>query len=888
MSLVAGTRLGPYEIQSLLGAGGMGEVYRARDTRLDRSVAVKVLPQQFARDAAMKQRFDREARTISTLNHPNICHLYDVGSHDGIDFLVMELLDGESLADRLSKGPLPAETMLKTAMEIADALERAHRAGIVHRDLKPGNIMLTRTGAKLLDFGLAKPAAGRSFLDPQTPADATRTSPLTARGSLIGTFQYMSPEQIEGKEADARSDLFSFGAVLYEMATGHRAFTGSTPASVIAAVLSSQPKPIVELQPLTPPAVDRLVGTCLQKDPELRWQSAYDVKLHLGAIRDFGVAAASPAAQAPSLRRWIAGLVAAVLIIASGFSWWLWRSPAPPAQVHSSLLPPQSQQFNPDDFALSPDGSMIAYTTEGQRGGLWLRRLTTGKDEQLTGTESASFPFWSPDSRSIGFFGNAVIRRIDLGGGPAVTVVEAPGLRGASWGADGTIVFSPDFGKSGLRRVSAQGGPVTVVSRVQSARGEDTHRWPFLLPDGRHLVFFMSSSHSLYGSDPNDTVAGIYLLDLKTGATKFLVHSDSGAKVANGYLFYALQQNLVAQKLSPDGRILGSPQPIAEQVQYDANHWLAGFSVSDRLLAWTNAPGITSRLAWFNRDGKEIGTVDVKGSPSVVSLSPDGTKVATSVGQPSGDTEVWVYDLVRGGETRLTFGNGVAFDPIWTRDGQAVTYILAERGRSAGNNEIVSKPSTGLGAESVVIAHAYRVAPNSWSPDGRHLLYMNFAGGKGPRLWVHDIGPNPGDHPLFQADLNVGEARFSPDGKWIAYASSENGHYEIYVIPYPSLSTRYSISNVEAAQSVWARDGRQLYFIAADGRLMSVSVAENADGLQIGPPRALFQTNITQAFEAYTQFDVSPDGSRFLINTRVEHERQPIQILDNWISELKK
>lgn len=882
MTLAAGARLGPYEIQSPLGAGGMGEVYRARDTRLDRSVAVKVLPHEFARDPAMKQRFDREARTVSTLNHPNICHLYDVGSQNGTDFLVMELLDGESLADRLRKGPLPLEMVLRTAMEIAEALEQAHRAGIVHRDLKPGNIMLTRTGAKLLDFGLAKPAATGTLFDAQVLTDATRTSPLTARGSLVGTFQYMSPEQIEGREADVRSDIFSFGAVLYEMTTGQRAFGGSTPASVIAAVLSSEPKPIVEMQPLTPPALDRLVRTCLEKDPELRWQSAHDVKLHLAAIGEFGGPAVSPSSQRRSLWGKLTVVVAAVLVIASALAFWLARSPAPAAQVQTSLLPPEGQEFDPNDFALSPDGSMIAYTTVGQRGGLWIRRLATGKDEQLPGTEPASFPFWSPDSRSIGFFGNSMLRRVDVAGGPVVTLAEVHGERGATWGADGMILLAPDYGKSGLRRVSAQGGPLTAVTHVDSARGEDSHRWPALLPDGHHVLFFMSSTRTPFGSNPNDNVAGLYLLDMKTGKTKYLTQSDSGAQYANGYLFYALQHNLVAQKFGTDGRILNTPQPIVEQVREDANQWRAGFSVSDRLIAWTTAPSITSRLAWFNRDGKDIGTVDVKGSPYVVSLSPDGRKVATSVGQPGGDTNVWVYDLVHGGETRLTLGNNIGFAPLWTPDGQAVTYISAER--DAGGNEIVSKPSTGLGTEAVVVAHASRVVPNSWSPDGRHLLYMNFAGGKGPRLWIHDIGSDPSDHPLFNADFSAGEARFSPDGKWIAYASG----YLIYVVPYPSLSTRYAISNGQAAQPVWARDGRQLYFIAADGTLMSASLLERADGLQVGSPRALFQTNIIQVLEAYTQFDVSPDGSRFLINSRVEQDRQPINIIENWISGLKK
>ncbi len=859
----------------------MGEVYRARDTRLDRSVAIKVLPQQFARDAEMKQRFDREARTISTLNHPNICHLYDVGSQNGVDFLVMELLEGESLADRLSKGPLPLETALKTAVEIAEALDRAHRAGIVHRDLKPGNIMLTKTGAKLLDFGLAKPAVTGSFLDSQAVTEVTQTSPLTAQGLLVGTFQYMAPEQIEGREADVRSDIFSFGAVLYEMVTGQRAFGGSTPASVIAAVLHSKPKPILGIQPLTPSALVRLVGTCLEKDPELRWQTAYDIKLHLDAIHKLGGSAILPSSQRRNLSRRAVVAVAAMLVVASTIVWWFPRSAVPGVPVHSSVLPPEGQQFDPNNFALSPDGSMMAYITVGQRGGLWLRRLATGKDQQLPGTDSASFPFWSPDSRSIGFFGNSVLSRVDVDGGPVVTLAEVHGLRGATWGADGTILFAPDYGRSGLRRVSAQGGPVTAVTHVDSARGEDSHRWPFLLPDGRHVLFFMSSTRTPFGSNPNDDIAGLYLLDLKTGKTSYLTHSDSGAQYAKGYLFYALQNNLVAQGLGSDGRVLDAPQPVAEQVRNDANQWHAGFSVSDRLIVWATAPSMTSRLAWFNRDGKEIGTVNVKGSPYVVSLSPDGTKAATSVGQPGG-ADVWVYDLVHGGETRLTFGNNVGFAPIWTPDGRAVTYVSAQR--DAGGGEIVSKPSTGQGTEAAVVAHASRVVPNSWSPDARHLLYMNFAGGKGPRVWVHDIGSDPSDHELLHTDLSAGEARFSPDGKWIAYSSG----YQVYVVPYPSLSTRYAISRGEAAQPVWARDGRQLYFIAVDGTLMSASLMERADGLQVGPPRALFQTNIIQVVEAYTQFDVSPDGSRFLINTRVEHDRQPISIIENWISGLKK
>ncbi|HUP49736.1 MAG TPA: protein kinase, partial [Thermoanaerobaculia bacterium] len=563
MPVTPGVRLGPYEIVAPIGAGGMGEVYRARDTRLDRTVAVKVLSAEFANDAQVRLRFEREAKTISSLSHPHICTLHDVGAHEGRDFLVMEYLEGESLADRLSRGPLPLEQALTVAVQIADALDKAHRRGIVHRDLKPGNIFLTRTGAKLLDFGLAKNWA--AALGPQASVLETQQKPITEQGTIVGTFHYMAPEQLEGKEADARSDIFAFGAVLYEMLTGRRAFGGKSKVSIIAAILEHDPPPITTLQPMSPPPLERLIRTCLAKDPDDRWQTAHDVGLELRWIAESGAVTLPVASR--RRERWLAaglGLAAALAAVLGAL--WYRAANQPLEIVASSLVAPEDADFAFDlsGMALSPDGRKIAFPARNAAGSvqIWVRRLSDAAAQPLAGTDGAHAPFWSPDGRTLGFFASGKLKRIDASGGPPQSLADAQNGRGGAWGTDDVIVFTPSTGGA-LYRIAASGGTPVAITELDQKTGESTHRWPFLFPDGEHVLFLAGGQLSTERQGSK-----IDAVSLKTGKRTHLVDSSAGAIYAwPGYLLFRREQTLVAQRF--DVRTLkpsGEAFPIAEGI----------------------------------------------------------------------------------------------------------------------------------------------------------------------------------------------------------------------------------------------------------------------------------------------------------------------------------
>src|SRR2546426_797921 len=576
MSLEPSTRLGPYEIISSIGAGGMGEVYRARDTRLDRTVAIKILPEHLSSNPQLRERFDREAKAISSLSHPHICPLYDVGHQDGIDYLVMEHLEGETLAQRLKKGPLPPERALEYAIQIADALDTAHRRGVIHRDLKPGNIMLTKAGAKLLDFGLAKlggahPAAAFSRLSALPTEDR---SPLTAEGTIVGTLQYMAPEQLEGKETDARTDIFALGTVLYEMATGQRAFKGKSQASLIAAILTSEPPPISSLQPMTPPALDRLVKTCLAKDPDERWQSAHDLTHELRWIAEGGSQAGLPAPlraiRTGRERIWIAASVLlGVAVVLLGI---LYARAGKVGQevVRASIeFPPGSRFVFTSDVAgppaISPDGRALVYGATDERGArrLWLQRLDTSDAHPLSGTEDAKYPFWSPDSRSVTFFAGGELKRLEVSGGLPVAICSTGDGRGGTWGDDGTILFSPEY-RAGLFRVPASGGEPAPVTRLDEAT-HSSHRWPQLLPDGSHFLY-LGISHDRTKSE-NDA---LYWASLDGRENRMLMRSGANAIYASGNLLYVRDTNLVAQPFDPArGELRGEPVTVASNVEYD-------------------------------------------------------------------------------------------------------------------------------------------------------------------------------------------------------------------------------------------------------------------------------------------------------------------------------
>jgi eukaryotic-like serine/threonine-protein kinase len=666
MALTSGTKLGPYEIQSPLGAGGMGEVYRARDTRLGRDVAIKVLPQHLSSNAELKERFEREARAISSLNHPRICTLHDVGHQDGFDFLIMEYLEGESLTERLKKGPLPLKETLKIGMDVSEGLDVAHRAGIIHRDLKPGNIMLTKNGAKLMDFGLAKAtlsglaaaASNAPFLSAaRTMSEASPMSPLTTAGTVIGTIQYMSPEQIEGKEADARSDLFALGAVLYEMTTGKRPFEGKSQISVASAILEKDPEPISRLQPLTPPAFDHVVSTCLAKDPDDRFQTAHDVRLELKWIAASAPQLAMPAIGA-NRERWI-WISAVVLLLAALAAVYFHTSPNVLQPTWSQILAPENTSF--DYFAgpviVSHDGRKLAFvatTSEGQDV-VWVQPLAGLKAQALAGTEGASNPFWSPDDRSIGFFAGGKLKAVEAAGGPVVAICDAAGSRGGTWSQNGVILFALTWGA--LYRVPSSGGTPTEVTKLDRSRVELSHRWPYFLPDGRH--FFYSAANFSGGSAES---ASVYLGDLDSNVSKLLFHARSNAVYTPGYILFVRDRTLMAQPLDEKRlEIRGQPFPIAEQVQYDELVWKGVFSSSyNGVLAYQGGnTGAISRLIMFDRAGQEVKTIGILGDFETHRISPDGQRLAVAVLDSSiRNYKLWLYDVFREKQTRLTFGPG--------------------------------------------------------------------------------------------------------------------------------------------------------------------------------------------------------------------------------------
>jgi serine/threonine protein kinase len=868
MPLQAATRLGPYEILSAIGAGGMGEVYRAKDTRLDRVVAIKILPEHISNQPQARERFEREARAISSLSHPHICPLYDVGHQDGIDFLVMEFLEGETLASRLQKGPLPLDQVLKYGVQIADALDTAHKRGVIHRDLKPGNIMLTKSGTKLLDFGLAKLQAVEAVAG--MTALPTLTTPLTGEGAILGTLQYMAPEQLEGQEADARTDIFALGAVLYEMATGRRAFDGKSQASLISAIMSAEPPAMSMSQPLIRDGLERVVKTCLLKDPGARWQSAHDLKLELTWLQQ-GVA---PAAAAPKSRsREALAWVVAVLLLLTAVPLALDRfrsNPQAVQAVRSSLLPPTGSSFLRGNFSVSPDGTRLAFAAVGPDGGtrLWVRTFSASNAQQLNGTEGGMLPFWSPDSRRIGFFAAGKLRTVDVETTAVRILCDAPmGRCGGTWNRDGTIVFAPSI-SGPLYRIQDTGGvPVAVTSIVRQGSGQ-SHRWPFFLPDGKHFLYFVD------WSTPDDPQGdGVYVGSLDASAPK-LVSSEAAGNVAfeAGHLLYGRDRSLRAQPFDPARlELSGNVVSLAEQeLEQDPGFSHSEFSVSQNgVLVLQSLADSTSTLSWFDSTGKELGQIAGSGYRDP-RLSPDGRVLAVSSDDGrNGRFFVRIYDLARGSSTRLTDG-GSDESPAWSHDGRKIAYGTFD-GKSHYLKEV---PVDGSGSPQLLLTGS-TMRHLDWSPDG-HLVFSDFSNGR-PSVRVYSAA----DHNV-KIFVTIGaEARFSPDGKWIAYTGPE----AVFVQPFPGPGGRIEISSGTGAQPVWARDGRQIFYIAPDSKLMAASF--NPQEKSAGAPRMLFQTRIIAPNFIGTQYDVSSDG-RFLINSVPSNYSSPLTLFTGWTAQLKR
>ncbi len=911
MPLTSGTKLGPYEIESPLGAGGMGEVYRARDTRLDRTVAIKVLNAQMVASSELRARFEREAKIISQLQHPHICVLHDVGNEGPIDYLVMEFLEGESLADRLRKGPLASEEVLKIAIAIADALEKAHRAGVVHRDLKPGNVMLTKSGAKLLDFGLAKPfgatvasGTGSSSSASVLAAAFTQTmpahspaTPLSTAGAVIGTVQYMSPEQIQGAEADARSDIFAFGVMLFEMVTGKRTFEGKTQASIVGQILAVDPPSVSTLRPGTPQGLDRVIRLCLDKDPDERIQTAHDLKLQLQAIDESPSSATSTLAVAPARQSWLAWAAAAVLAISAiAFAAAYFQSSRPPqVSVHSYILAPEKATFvltgnTAGPPVLSKDGLRIAFVAKNADGKqmLWIRPLNSAVAQPMSGTEGATYPFWSADSRYVAFFAAGKLNKLDASGGPPQALCDAPAGRGGSWGSAGTIVFTPDT-NSGLARVDAAGGMRVPLTTVDTK--ETSHRWAEFLPDGNHFLYFA------HGSTSSDS--GIYVAALdsknKDKDHKLLLRNDSnGIYAAPGYLLFVRDNTLMAQRFNPRSQALeGEAKPVADHVAVNTDTWRSVLTASDNgeLLYQHGAAGGGSMLVWYDASGKQGEPVMPENADYYwPMLSPDGSKLAFAL-EANGVGDIWVLDIVRKTKTRLTFGPQYSGYPIWWPDGKS---IIFSHGPSGATDSIYRQNADGTGSqEKLLETPNIRVYPYSISPDGQYIAYMRSdpKSTTGLDIWALPMSPDKSGEkkpfPVIATNFLDVTPSFSPDGKWLAYANNETGRMEIYIQPFPSGAGRWQVSTAGGAKPVWRKDGKELYFFSTDQQMMAVDVSQKGASLELGTPHALFKaTTVGGGSGAYT---VSADGKKFIMNTVLPQSiTEPLTLITNWPADLKQ
>ncbi len=885
-----GARLGPYEILGLIGAGGMGEVYHARDSRLDRAVAIKILPAQLA-DSERRQRFEREARVISTLSHPNICSLYDVGHQDGIDFLVMEYLEGETLAARLAKGPLPPDQVVRCALQIVQALVHAHRHGVLHRDLKPGNVMITRAGIKLLDFGLAK--VSQPPFDSALSESPTLSQDLTAKGAILGTLQYMAPEQLEGKPTDARSDIFSFGAVFYEIATGRRAFPGQSPASVIASILKQDPSPL-DAGGAIPPTLDRVIRRCLAKDPDSRWQTALDLATGIEwAVEGGPEYTHTGNVRTPASARLAWVFVAALLVTIGILVLITARGRETPRQTQAirfAVSPPEKTTLSPAAPAVSPDGTLLAFlaVTEG-RSMVWIRAIDSIGARPLPGSDLASTMFWSADSRFLAFVAGGKLKKIELSTGSVSTICDARVNSQGDWNNDGAIIFSLSSSEP-LYRVPAAGGIPSRLTTLDGSRADLLHSWPQWLPNGREFLYFVRTSLR--------ETTGIYAasLDSPTSPPKLIAESYAAGRYApdrnnrSGRLLFLNGDTLMAQPFDHSTHSLtGEPMRVAEGVgglmqDYAGN---PGFSISrNGVLAYHNIKGPRAQLVWLDRAGVPAETITVSDIWSHPRLSWDGNRVAFE--RPDSSTlrnDIWVGDVKRGVTSRLTHDPASDGVPIWSPDGERIVYNSIRN----GSRNLYWNTSSG-GQEELLLQSAESKVPVDWSPDGKFILFLQ--GDERSRLfdlWALPVAGDRKPFPVVQSAFSETHAQFSPDGRWVVYASNETGLKEVYARPFrPSqpasslISETVQITGGGGSHPRWRRDGRELFYLSPESRIMAVPVTIGPN-LEVGKSKFLFQVRGGRPFDDILyDYDVTADGQRFLFNLSIEGAVSPITVVVNW------
>jgi eukaryotic-like serine/threonine-protein kinase len=843
MPLSPGDKLGAYEIISELGAGGTGEVWKARDTRLDRMVALKVSRQEFS------ERFEREARAVAALNHPHICQIYDVGPN----YLVMEYVDGAPLA-----GPMPLDRAAEYSEQILDALDAAHQKGITHRDLKPANILVSRAGIKLLDFGLAKHGG------PLKETDATLTQALTGEGAIIGTLQYMAPEQLQGKEADARSDLFSFGCVLYEMLSGRRAFEGPNAATVIAAILDKEPAPLA-----APPAIDRVVRACLNKDPAQRFQSALELKRALKWAFEQPAGGSSRAGSV----WWIAIATALVIGVLAGWGVSRWRGPAPPQHAFRfDLTAPANGRFTigagSGGLALAPDGQNAAFVaTLGGRSFLWVRALDGTVVRPLLGTEGAFSPFWSPDSKSIAFFAEGKLRRVDLNGPAPTTICDTfgPG-RGGTWTDDGRILFATLA--SAIFEVPASGGMPGTLTKFDAANADAAHYWPEALPGGNFLYLAQSARPDASGvyaaslADPNHRVR--------------LVTADTNAIYASGYLLWMRGTTLVAQPFDAKKlKLSGEPAPVADPVGKSAITGRMNVSASSNGLLLYSASG-SNQLTWLDAAGKPQGTLGEPNDYLIFRISPDGRRVATAIGNPA-RADLWLLDVERNVATRFTFTGAAHADPVWSPDGGALLYRW--------RNAIYRKDANGAGGEQRVTEAAGLQSPTDWSRDGRLILFDEIRPGTRSDIWTLPVNSSgsPGGSPraYLQTQFNEADGVFFPQAepRWVAYTSNESGQNEVYVQAFPEPQGKFQVSAGGGRFPRWGPEGRELFYVSLNDRLMAVDLKIGKNAVEAGTPRELFP--LPTPTINFIPYDVTADGERFLVQAPPQ-QAAALSVIVDW------
>jgi Tol biopolymer transport system component len=835
----------------------MGEVWQARDTRLNRTVAIKVGKQQFS------ERFEQEARAVAALNHPHICHLYDVGP----DYLVMEYVEGAAL-----KGPMPIGKAVEYASQILEALDAAHRKGITHRDLKPANILLTKQGIKLLDFGLAKQTA--------PPRETDVTQAITGQGQILGTLQYMSPEQLQGKPTDIRSDLFAFGCVLYEMLSGKRAFEGESAASVIAAILEREPTPLTAAPPL-----ERIVRRSLAKDPDQRFQTACDLKSAMA----WAMEQPPPSTAAkPHRRWWIATATLAIGIAGGALAMWYFRQPlADDRVVRLQINPPEGNRFTFGNIiggiALSPDGRTAAFVASGNgRTGLWVRPLDGTTSRMIAGTEGAAYPFWSPDGKSLAFLAGSKLQRVDLAGGAPIAICALFEFRGGAWGSDGQILYGTT--SSGLFRVPASGGTPSPLTALNASRGDASHRWPQILPGGRFLYWAR-------GDTSENT--GIYAASFaKPGEPVRLVPTDTNGLYApggdgKGYLLWLRGGTLVAQEFQPSTlKLAGEPHPLADPVARVGIVGQMNVAVSTGGMLLYSASNVFSQFTWLDRAGKPLATVGEPGEYiSAFRLSPDGRSVATARDDPGG-RDIWLLKAERGLVGRLTTNSGLSIYPVWSPDSRTIVFT--------SSRNLFRKDTSGAGSEEPLAPAANIRLATDWSRDGRYLLYWETAPDTPRRLWVLGMtpegraAPDAMPRPYLRTRFNESWGRFSPESppRWVAYQSDVTGRYEVYIQAFPEPRGRFQISTGGGQYPQWGAGGHELFYVSPDYKLMVVSLKPGTDSVEPSTPRQLFPLPALDI--GFSPYDTAPDGQRFLVRATPGQVAPPLTVIVNWPALLKK